>query len=36
MNWTQKCYSRMIVDNHITDFKPEFMSKMRSILMTAA
>ncbi|MDD3155608.1 MAG: beta-galactosidase trimerization domain-containing protein [Victivallaceae bacterium] len=26
MNWMQKCYSRLLIDNHITDQRPEYMS----------
>ena len=27
MDWIKKCYSRMLIDNHITDLNPKFMSK---------
>ena len=27
MPWYENCYSRLLVDNHITDLKPKFMSK---------
>lgn len=27
MLWYEKCYSRLLVDNHITDLNPEYMSK---------
>ncbi len=27
MIWTKKCYSRLLIDSHITDLKPEFMAK---------
>jgi len=27
MKWMKQCYARLLIDNHITDLKPEFMSK---------
>lgn len=27
MDWIKKCYSRLLIDNHITDLQPKFMSK---------
>ncbi len=27
MAWLEKCYSRMLIDNHITDLDPRFMSR---------
>ena len=27
MDWMEKCYSRLLIDNHITDLLPEFMSR---------
>ena len=27
MSWLNKCYSRLLIDNHITDISPEYMSK---------
>lgn len=27
MSWLEKCYSRMLIDNHITDLNPRFMSR---------
>lgn len=27
MKWMKQCYSRLLIDNHITDLKPEFMSR---------
>ncbi len=27
MDWMKKCYSRLLIDNHITDLKPEHMYK---------
>ncbi len=27
MNWMKNCYSRLLIDNHITDLKPKFMSR---------
>ncbi|MCQ2379320.1 MAG: beta-galactosidase [Victivallaceae bacterium] len=27
MSWLDKCYSRLLVDNHITDCRPEYMSR---------
>ncbi len=27
MQWLKKCYSRLLIDNHITDIKPEYMTK---------
>ena len=27
MPWTDKCYSRLLIDNHISDLKPGFMSR---------
>ncbi len=27
MSWMKKAYSRLLIDNHITDLKPEFMSR---------
>lgn len=27
MEWIEKCYSRLLIDNHITDILPHFMSK---------
>lgn len=27
MEWMEKCYSRLLIDNHITDLLPEFMSR---------
>ncbi len=27
MEWMKKCYSRLLIDNHITDLKPEFMRR---------
>ena len=27
MKWMKKCYSRLLIDNHITDLKPEFMRR---------
>lgn len=27
MSWMEKCYSRLLIDNHITDIRPEFMSR---------
>ncbi len=27
MSWIQDCYSRLLIDNHISDQKPEFMGK---------
>ncbi len=26
-NWSQRCYSRMLIDNHITDDDPSFMTR---------
>ena len=26
-NWTKKCYSRLLIDNHITEDDPSFMSR---------
>lgn len=30
MSWIDKCYSRLLIDNHITDIKPEFMSRFQA------
>ncbi|MBR6470325.1 MAG: beta-galactosidase trimerization domain-containing protein [Victivallales bacterium] len=27
MKWFEKCYSRLLIDNHITDQRPEYMSR---------
>ena len=27
MKWFDKCYSRLLIDNHITDQRPEYMSR---------
>ena len=27
MSWIETCYSRLLIDNHITDLKPEYMSR---------
>ncbi len=27
MEWMKTCYSRLLIDNHISDLKPEFMSR---------
>ena len=27
MSWLNKCYSRLLIDNHITDISPDYMSK---------
>ena len=27
MKWIKKCYSRLLIDNHITDQLPHFMTK---------
>ncbi len=27
MSWIEKCYTRLLIDNHITDLDPEFMSR---------
>lgn len=30
MSWMNRCYSRLLVDNHISDMRPEYMSKYSS------
>ena len=31
MEWIKQCYSRLLIDNHITDISPEFMKKFNPV-----